>query len=57
MAKWYGKIGYSETVETSPGVWIPQDTVHEYYWDVIIESHWIDEIEQMWGRIRSKINK
>ena len=35
MAKWYGKVGYSETVETSPGVWDPQDTVREYYGDVI----------------------
>lgn len=35
MAKWYGKVGYSETVETSPGVWVPKDTVREYYGDVI----------------------
>lgn len=35
MAKWYGKVGYSETVETSPGVWMPQDTIREYYGDVI----------------------
>lgn len=35
MAKWYGKVGYSELVETSPGVWTPQDTVREYYGDVI----------------------
>ena len=35
MAKWYGKVGYSETVETAPGVWMPQETVREYYGDVI----------------------
>lgn len=35
MAKWFGKIGYSETVETAPGVWTPTDTVREYYGDVI----------------------
>ena len=34
MAKWFGKVGYSETVETAPGVWIPQETVREYYGDV-----------------------
>lgn len=34
MTKWFGKVGYSETVETAPGVWTPQDTVHEYYGDV-----------------------
>ena len=35
MGKWYGEIGYSETVETTPGVWMPQDTVRSYYGDVI----------------------
>ena len=35
MAKWYGKVGYSETVETSPGVHTPQTTEHEYFGDVI----------------------
>ena len=35
MAKWYGKVGYSETVETVPGVWKPRDTIREYYGDVI----------------------
>jgi hypothetical protein len=34
MTKWFGKVGYSETVETAPGVWIPQDTVREYYGDI-----------------------
>jgi hypothetical protein len=34
MAKWFGKIGYSETVETAPGVWMPNDTVREYIGDV-----------------------
>lgn len=35
MAKWHGKVGYSETVETAPGVWTNQYTVHEYDGDVI----------------------
>ena len=35
MAKWFGKVGYSETVETAPGVWTPQDVIHEYQGDVI----------------------
>ena len=34
MAKWFGQVGYSETVETAPGVWTPQETVREYYGDV-----------------------
>lgn len=35
MAKWFGKVGYSETVETAPGVWTSQETTHEYFGDVI----------------------
>lgn len=38
MAKWFGKIGYAETVETKPGVHTPQETVREYYGDVIRNS-------------------
>ena len=34
MNRWYGKVGYSDTVETAPGVHTPQDTVREYYGDV-----------------------
>ena len=35
MARWFGKVGYSEEVETTPGVWMPQNTVREYYGDVL----------------------
>jgi hypothetical protein len=35
MARWHGKVGYSETVETTPGVWTSVDTVREYYGDVL----------------------
>ena len=34
MMRWYGKVGYSETVETKPGVYENQDTVCEYYGDI-----------------------
>ena len=34
MSKWFGKIGYAETVETAPGVWEEQITVREYYGDL-----------------------
>lgn len=34
MAKWYGVIGYSETIETAPGVWTNQDTERNYYGEV-----------------------
>ena len=34
MSKWFGKIGYAETVETAPGVWEEQITVRAYYGDL-----------------------
>lgn len=33
MSKWYGKIGYAETVETEPGVWDEKITERAYYGD------------------------
>lgn len=33
MAKWYGEIGFAETVETRPGVWVEQITKRNYYGD------------------------
>lgn len=34
MAKWYGEIGYAETIETRPGVWVEQIVKRNYYGDV-----------------------
>lgn len=35
MAKWYGVIGYAETVEKTPGVWKEEITERNYSGDVI----------------------
>lgn len=35
MNKWFGKIGYIAQVQTAPSVWKPQETVREYYGDII----------------------
>ena len=35
MAKFYGKIGYSESVETAPGVWVEQITERNHYGEEI----------------------
>ena len=35
MAKWYGKIGFVETIETEPGIWEEQITERQYYGDVL----------------------
>lgn len=33
MAKWYGKIGYAESVETEPGYWEEVIVEREYFGD------------------------
>lgn len=33
--RYYGEIGYSVSVETSPGVWTQEITTRNYYGDVI----------------------
>lgn len=34
MAKFFGKIGYAETKQTSPGVWTEDITEREYFGDL-----------------------
>ena len=38
MNKWYGKVGYVETVEVEPGVWEEQETVRQYYGEFVRKS-------------------
>ena len=47
MAKFYGKIGYGDAVETAPGVW--EDTIVEYnyYGDVLRNTRKLQEGEQL----------
>ena len=35
MTKWYGKIGFADTAETSPGVWSEGIVKRPYYGDVL----------------------
>jgi hypothetical protein len=35
MAKFYGVIGFAETVETSPSVWKERITTRHYYGDIV----------------------
>lgn len=35
MAKYFGRIGYAEQVETVPGVWEEKIVEHNYYGDVV----------------------
>jgi len=47
MAKFYGEIGYGETVETSPGVWVDTIVEHSYYGDVVRNTRRLQEGEQL----------
>ena len=38
MNKWYGKVGYVETVEVEPGIWEEQETVRSYYGELVRNS-------------------
>ena len=38
MAKFFGTIGFSETIETTPGVWEPKVTKRKYFGDIIDQS-------------------
>lgn len=35
MDKWCGKVGYSVTEETEPGIWESKITEYEYYGDLV----------------------
>ena len=35
MAKFYGEIGYAETTETEPGIWVENIVKRNYYGDLI----------------------
>ena len=35
MAKYFGKVGYAEQVETTPGVWEESITERQYFGDVV----------------------
>ena len=47
MAKWYGVIGYGDTVETSPGVWTEQITERYAKGEVIRNAIAIHSTDQL----------
>ncbi len=47
MAKWFGVIGFAETVETVPGVWENKITEREYYGDVIRNTRRLQSTDQV----------
>ena len=47
MAKWYGVIGYGDTVETNPGVWTEQITERYAKGEVIRNAIAIQSTDQL----------
>lgn len=52
MARFFGVVGYGQTVETSPGVYVEQITEREYYGDVIRNSVNIEEAQKLNNDLR-----
>lgn len=47
MAKFYGKIGYANTVETNPGVYEEQIVERSYYGDLIRNTRRLQSADQV----------
>jgi hypothetical protein len=47
MAKFSGRVGYGETVETAPGVWVDEIVEHSYFGDVIRNARNLREGENL----------
>lgn len=47
MAKWYGVIGYAETVETKPGIWEEQIIERNYYGDLFRNSRRLQSTDKV----------
>lgn len=49
MGKWFGRVGFSETKETAPGVWTEEITERSYYGDVISSTYRIQSSNKVNG--------
>ena len=47
MAKFFGKIGYAELIETRPGVWDERITEKEYYGDLVRNTRRLQNSEYL----------
>ena len=47
MTKWFGVIGYAETVETTPGVWEEKIVKREYFGDVTRNTRRLQTTDQV----------
>lgn len=47
MARFFGRIGYGDSVETTPGVWVDTIVEHSYYGDVVRNTRNLSEGENL----------
>lgn len=47
MAKFYGTIGFADTVETAPGVWTEQIVERNYFGDIIRNTRRLQSSDQL----------
>lgn len=47
MARFYGRVGYGESVEQAPGIWADVIVEHSYFGDVVRNSRNLHEGENL----------
>ena len=47
MAKWFGVVGFAETVETAPGVWEEQIVKREYFGELHRNTRRLQSAQQL----------
>ena len=47
MTRFFGRVGYGESVETAPGVWVDEIVERSYYGDVIRNTRHLQEGESL----------
>src|SRR4051812_19489977 len=47
MARFFGRVGYGETLEDQPGVWVDHIVEHSYYGDVVRNTRHSSEGEHL----------
>lgn len=47
MARFFGRIGYGESVETSPGVWVDEIVEYSYFGDIVRNARNLKEGENL----------
>lgn len=47
MAKWFGVVGFAETIETAPDIWTEQITKRSYYGDLLRNNRRLQASDQL----------